>query len=146
MGMATDEESPQDPQVSLDLSSEGSRQRQVQSSSADEERVSDDIDRIASYLTETRSASSDRTKGLATELSQRRAEMVSKADSSKVLASNMGGHARHLPKSPHVTGLQPTRLQTNPVLAERFHIFCRNLDQILDSFQARIECKKQARH
>jgi hypothetical protein len=148
--MATDKASPKDPQAYQDPSSETSEQGTVHTGSGEAGGVSDDINRIASYLTEKRSAASDRTQGLAAEIAQRRSDIVAKADHSEVFATRLSELANDLPDSRpdrrHVARPHPTPFQTNPILAKRFHVFCRELDQLMDGFRARIEYNKQVRH
>jgi hypothetical protein len=113
---------------------------------ANEGNVSEDINRIASYLTETRSASSDRTQGLAAEITHRRTEITAKADRSEVFANRLSELANDLPERGTVGRPRAKPFHPNPLLAERLHVFCRELDQLLDGFRARIEYKKQVRH
>ena len=144
--MATDKASPEDPQAYQDPSSETSERDNVETGSGEAGGVSDDINRIASYLTEKRSAASDRTQGLAPEIAHRRSDIVAKADHSEVFASRLNELASDLPDSGHVARPHSKPLHANPILAERLHVFCRELDQLLDGFRARIEYNKRVRH
>jgi hypothetical protein len=144
--MATDKASPEDPQAYQDPASETLEQGNVHTGSGEAGGVSDDINRIASYLTEKRSASSDRTQGLAAEIAQRRSDIVAKADRSEVFATRLSELSNDLPDRHHAARPHPMPLQPNPILAERLHVFCRELDRLLDGFRSRIEYNKQVRH
>jgi hypothetical protein len=148
--MAPEKAPPKDPRATQDFAAERGERGGSHAASGNEGTVSDDINRIASYLTETRLASCDRTQGLVTEISNRRAEITAKADRSKAFASRLNELANDLPDRGWGDGgqLQPRAkpLHPNPLLAERLHVFCRELDQLLDSFRARVEYKKQVRH
>ena len=100
--------------------------------SRDQTAISDDITRIVGYLNTKRSIASERTSGLAQEIAHRRDEM-SESDAGDELADSI----------PRRAG---SEVRSNPVLAERYHTFCRDLDTLLDSFRARVEGDKRIRH
>ena len=103
----------------------------------DQTAVSDDISRIVSYLNTKRSDASERTSDLVQELTHRREEAAGWPE----------GVAEHsVSTSPRTTTATLPQSRTNPLLAERYHSFCRDLDLLLDSFRARVEGEKQVRH
>jgi hypothetical protein len=144
--MATEKAPPKNPQATQDFAGERAERASSHAGSAEEGIVSDEINRVASYLTETRSASSDRTQGLAAEIAHRRADIAAKADRSEVFATRLSELANDLPEKGNVGRPHPKPLHPNPRLAERLHVFCRELDQLLDGFRARIEYNKRGRH
>lgn len=103
----------------------------------DQSAVSDDISRIVSYLNTKRSDASERTSDLVQELTHRREEAAGRPEES--IEHSMPGPTRST-----TTTLPQTR--GNPLLAERYHSFCRDLDLLLDSFRARVEGEKRVRH
>ncbi len=110
--------------------------------------VSGDLSRIASYLTETRAATSSRTRHLVDDIAHRRGDNAGRVAEEADLAAPAQAQGPHDAPSDHqvIKRSKVEPLATNPLLAERYHIFCRDLDQMLDSFRARIEYKKSVKH
>ncbi len=103
----------------------------------DQSAISDDISRIVSYLNTKRSDASERTSDLVQELTHRREEAAERPEES----------AEHrIPTPSRTTATSHPELRGNPLLAERYHSFCRDLDVLLDSFRARVEGEKRVRH
>jgi len=117
--------------------------------SAESESVSDDLNRIASYLTEKRATQSSRDHDLAEEIAHRRAESASQAHAyadpldpfAQEDDEDVEVVGRHLALRNKVRPLMP-----NPILAERLDNFCRELDQMLENFRAQIEYKNSVKH
>ena len=110
--------------------------------SRDQSAISEDITRIVSYLNTKRSVANERTSDLVQEITHRRDEIASRLEQSaaRELPSQLSALAQSIPDK----SIAETR--ANPILAERFHAFCRDLDVLLDSFRARVEGEKPVRH
>lgn len=112
--------------------------------SPDQAKIADDITRIAGFLDAQRSTSSQRTTGLAQELSHRREHV----------ARDMGAAGGAGPAKPNSTPADmvsradalASELRANPVLAERYHAFCHDLDLMLAGFRARVDGEKPIKH
>ncbi|MBU2533834.1 MAG: hypothetical protein KKB37_13925 [Alphaproteobacteria bacterium] len=128
--------------------------RQAINAQNDPAEVSDDITRIVNYLNAKRSDTSQRTNGLMHELSHRREEIVDRLGLGQHarLRDELSELARELPKElPRELPRERKspdagRTSGSPLIAERYHAFCRELDQMLDSFKARIESDKPIQH
>ena len=110
--------------------------------SRDQAAISDDIEKIVGYLNNKRSNASDRASDLMQEISHRREELSERRGE----VANGDG-----PKQLHELARKtreraPSDMSSSPVLAERYHAFCRDLDELLDSFRARVDQKKRIRH
>ncbi len=150
--MTTDKSSSPDHQEKSDLTADSAEPARG-ARSAESESVSDDLNRIASYLTEKRSTQSTRNQDLAEEIAHRRAESANQARAYTDRAGAFDGLAeddddldveamrRHLAPRHRARPLTP-----NPILAERLDNFCRELDDMLENFRARIEYKNSVRH
>ena len=103
----------------------------------DQSAVSDDISRIVSYLNTKRSDASERASDLVQELTHRREEASGQSEAG-VLGSASSAQSEPYASLPEISG--------NPLLAERYHAFCRELDVLLDSFRARVDSDKRVRH
>ena len=99
--------------------------------------ISDDISRIVSYLNTKRSDASERTSDLVQELTHRREEAAGQPEESI---------EHKIPTPSRTTTASLPEMRGNPILAERYHAFCRDLDGLLDSFRARVEGEKRVRH
>lgn len=105
--------------------------------SRDQKAISDDITRVVGYLNTKRSNASQLTSGLAQEISHRRDDAsdrtVRRSDSSSSVDHAKSDESRR-------------STQQNPVLAERYHSFCHDLDVMLDGFRARVDGDKPVKH
>lgn len=108
--------------------------------------MSDNLDRIASYLHDSRSASFERASGLAAEIAERRQELAGRLTRGSAFAELLGDIASELPDHGSKSGNERAAPETNPVLAERLHAFCREMDALLDSFRARISHERRVKH
>jgi len=110
--------------------------------SSDESAISEDITRIVSYLNTKRSIASGRTSDLVQEITHRREEIAGRLERSAEheLPNQLSALAQSVPNKT----LAESR--ANPILAERYHAFCRDLDVLLDSFRARVDGEKRIRH
>lgn len=142
--MASDKAQPDDR--AHEATSEDSHARPSAAASMETARVAEDLDRIANYLRDNRSATFERASGLAAEIAQRRQEIAGRLASGSAFAERLGDIARELPDR-RLTGVGERRaLKANPVLAERLHAFCRDMDALLDSFRARISHARRIKH
>jgi len=142
--MASDKASPKDQ-------ARGATAGDAQSSgsgdiSEDVSRVSQDLDRIASYLHDSRSATSEWASDLAVEISQRRAEIAGRFSAGSVFANRLGQIARDLPEPRRIKASERSVLETNRLLAERFHVFCCDMDELLESFRSRVAHSRRVKH
>ncbi|MFY0611050.1 MAG: hypothetical protein JXQ99_05970 [Hyphomicrobiaceae bacterium] len=114
----------------------------VTDSSRDQAAISDDIDRIVGYLNNKRSGTNERASELMQEITHRREELSKRSakDSEEDIPKQLNELARS------VSNGTMSDLRANPILAERYHTFCRDLDELLDSFRARVDEKKRLRH
>lgn len=110
--------------------------------SRDQSAISEDITRIVSYLNTKRSVANERTSDLVQEITHRRDEIASRLEQSaaRELPNQLSALAQSIPDK------TVAETRANPILAERFHAFCRDLDVLLDSFRARVEGEKPVRH
>jgi len=108
------------------------------------DRVSDDISRVVDYLNTKRSGANERTHGLAHEIAHRR-EASSGPKENGPLAEAQPVATRR-PMAAASSTSAPTGLVANPLLTERYHAFCRDVDVLLDSFRARVEHNKPIKH
>ena len=110
--------------------------------SRDQSAISEDITRIVGYLNTKRSDANERTSDLVQEITQRREDILGR----------LTGRLEPSPQPPSeaIVESEPIEPRTprrgNPLLAERYHAFCRDLDALLDSFRARVEGEKRVRH
>lgn len=117
------------------------RQAKVDAS-RDEAAISDDIDRIVGYLNNKRSDAHGRTSDLMQEITHRREELSGRLDqvASEDVPKQLNKLARSIPDR------SVSEARANPILAERYHTFCRDLDALLDSFRARVDDNKRIQH
>lgn len=110
--------------------------------------ISEDITRIVSYLNDKRSSSNERASGLVQELTQRRDEVSGRMGLAEhnALASQLSDMVQSLPEPAPPSKPMPRPAGGNPILAERYHAFCHDLDVLLDTFRARIEGDKPVQH
>lgn len=124
---------------------------------ADHSDLSDDLTRIVNYLDTKRSASNERASGLVQELRHRReaiSDPVAAAlpVTSEVQASPQLDMAIAQPTASTDLDLDGIHQRasaiasSNPAIAERFHVFCHELDVMLATFRARVEGDKPVQH
>ncbi|MFT5509900.1 MAG: hypothetical protein ACI89J_002991 [Hyphomicrobiaceae bacterium] len=110
--------------------------------SRDQTAISEDITRIVGYLNTKRSNASERATGLVQELSHRREDLSGRPERSVTSESST-----QIDRPNEVVRVQSApRGKSNPVLAERYHAFCHDLDVMLDGFRARVDGDKPVRH
>ena len=109
--------------------------------SRDQSAISEDITRIVGYLNTKRSDSNERTSDLVQEITQRREDILGR------LTGRLDTAPEPLNEIEEPEPIErPKHRRGAPVLAERYHDFCRDLDALLDSFRARVEDSKRVRH
>ena len=106
--------------------------------SRDQTAISEDITRVVGYLNTKRSNASERTSGLVQELSHRREDLSGQPE--RVVTAEASSQ---LNKQSEQSSL-PAR--SNPLLAERYHAFCHDMDVMLDGFRARVDGDKPVQH
>ena len=104
--------------------------------------ISDDITRIVGYLNAKRSTSNVRTSGLVQEIAQRREEAASRPAPRTEPPGQLNDR---LPQVSEREAIPPA-VHTNPVISERYHAFCHDLDSMLDTFKARVAGGKPVQH
>jgi hypothetical protein len=111
---------------------------------------SDDLSRIVDYLNTKRSSSHQRAHGLVKDLVQRREETTSRDHRQPPPSSSVGNFAEPVAADPSTTmpsrDLSIPEARRQPLLAERYHAFCHDLDLMLDSFKARVKENKPVKH
>lgn len=119
---------------------------------SENEKVSDDLNRIADYLTEKRATQSTRDHDLAEEITTRRTELPGHTGTNAHpdhLRDDLSDDEAPIPAIGR-SGLTPygavQPLTPNPVLAERLHNFCCELDDMLENFRARVEYRNSVKH
>jgi hypothetical protein len=107
---------------------------------------SDELSRIVDYLNTKRSSSHQRAHGLVKELVQRRED-----SSPRRQAVREPQEAQRFEPSAPSSALQERDVVTSnvtrrPLLAERYHAFCHDLDLMLDNFKSRVKDNKPVQH
>ncbi|MGI9480025.1 MAG: hypothetical protein ACR2PI_25210 [Hyphomicrobiaceae bacterium] len=110
--------------------------------SRDQTAISDDIDRIVGYLNSKRSDANERASDLLQEISHRREELSGRQG--EIANGDIPKQFNELARK--TQDRAPSDMRNSPILAERYHAFCRDLDELLDSFRARVDQKKRIRH
>lgn len=109
--------------------------------SRDQSAISEDITRIVGYLNTKRSDANERTSDLVQEITQRREDILGR------LTGRLDPSPEPLNEIEEPPPMERTmHRRGDPLLAERYHAFCRDLDTLLDSFRARVESGKRIRH
>ena len=104
--------------------------------------VSDDISRIVNYLNANRDNARERATGLAQELAHH-AEVAARSPSqSGGFAERLAAVVESLPEQSR----SPPVVRAHPMLAEKYHSFCYDLDMLLESFRARLVSKEPIQH
>lgn len=110
----------------------------------DNAAVSDEIARVVSYLNSNRSDAQSRSLDLVQEITHRRDAKLSIGEPAAPQATVAPPARSEAPQS--ARGRPENAVLTNPVLAERYHTFCYDLDQMLESFRARVDRGKPVKH
>jgi len=120
--------------------------RQALEQGAEEQAtISEDITRIVRCLSNRRSFTNERAKGLMQDMMQLREGICGPlaAGSGEALAGRqLGELVRSLPERE----LGGSEYNASPALAERYHAFCHEFDLILEGFRARVEGDKPVLH
>jgi len=104
----------------------------------DSTKLSEDISRVVSFLDTRRSSAGERTADLVQDLTQRRETLGRSLDeASPPIADGPMTRPQDQNKSEAIK---------NPELSVRYHSFCSELDQLLDTFRARVNNSKPVAH
>lgn len=141
--MATEKASAENAR---DVVAEDAQAPQSAASSSETARVAEDLDRIAGYLRESCAATTERESALAAEIAERRHEIADRLVKGATFTGRLGQIARDLPERRRAGARTGPVPEINPLLAERLHVFCRDMDELFDTFQSRILHARRMKH